>query len=91
MRLTAAALLGLTALPAFATDAPLALTYEAFETAVPHVDLEACPVDLAAEDRFCRLTTNTDQLNVFVFSTEGDQPLVALQSWPGELLNGLMD
>lgn len=71
--------------------APFALTYEAFETAVPHIDLPACPVELAAPDRFCRLTTHSDSLNVFVFTENGDQPLVALKSWPAELLAGLMD
>ena len=67
------------------------LTYADFEAAVPHIDLPVCPVPLAAPDRFCRMTTHADQLNVFVFSEDGDQPLVALRSWPADLLVGLMD
>lgn len=87
----AACLIAATAQAQDAQDAPFALTYEAFETAVPHVDLAVCPTDLAAPGRFCRLTAQSDMLNVFVFSEEGDQPLVALQSWPADLLAGLMD
>ena len=71
--------------------APLAMTYEVFELSVPHVDLSACPAPLAAPDRFCRLTAHNEALNVFAFSEDGDQPLVAFQSWSAELLVGLMD
>ena len=74
-----------------AADDFIPLTYEEFEAAVPHIDLPVCPVPLAAPDRFCRMTTHADQLNVFVFSEDGDQPLVALRSWPADLLVGLMD
>lgn len=78
--------------PAMAKDPiPAPMTYEMFELAVPHVDLAACPAPLAAEGRFCRLTTNNEALNVFAFSEEGDQPMVAFQSWSAELLDGLMD
>jgi hypothetical protein len=37
------------------------------------------------------MTTNADQLNVFAFSEDGDQPLVAFKSWSADLLVGLMD
>lgn len=67
------------------------LTYADFEAGVPHVDLAVCPEPLAAPDRFCRMTTNADQMNVFVFSEDGDQPLVAFKSWSTDLLVGLMD
>ena len=78
--------------PAFAQDPTAApMTYEMFELAVPHVDMAACPAPLAAEGRFCRLTTNNEALNVFAFSEDGDQPMVAFQSWSAELLVGLMD
>lgn len=69
----------------------MALTYEAFEQSVPHIDLAVCPEPLQAPGRFCRLTTHADALNVFVFSEDGDQPLIAMRSWSGELLVGLMD
>jgi hypothetical protein len=92
-----AACLALLALPALlppsahAGTAPLALTYETFEQAVAHVDLEVCPEPLAAPDRFCRATLVNGMINVFAFSEEGDQVLVAVQSWDAVLLNGLMD
>ncbi len=80
------------ATPALAQDpAPLPLTYETFEAAVPHVDMELCPVDLAGEGRFCRLVLLSEQIQVFVFSEEGDQPMIAYQAWPAELMNGLLD
>ncbi|MBP9047030.1 MAG: hypothetical protein WAT35_03215 [Tabrizicola sp.] len=79
-------------LPSLASaDDFIPLTYQEFEAAVPHVDLAVCPVPLAAPDRFCRMTSHADQLNVFVFSEDGDQPLVAFRSWPADLLVGLMD
>lgn len=80
-------------LPALADEAPapLPLTYEIFEQSVDHLDLAVCPVPLAGPDRFCRITAHADALNVFVFSEAGDQPLIAFQSWPADLLNGLMD
>lgn len=74
-----------------AGTAPLALTYDTFEQAVAHVDLEVCPEPLAAPGRFCRATLVNGMINVFAFSDEGDQPLVAVQSWDAVLLNGLMD
>lgn len=77
--------------PAFAEDPPLPFTYEHFEAAVVHVDLPQCPESLAAEGRYCRVTVVNDQINVFAFSEAGDQPLVAFQSWPADLLTGLMD
>ena len=82
--------LALSAVPAHADD-PIPFTYLEFESAVPHIDLAVCPVPLAAPGRFCRVTTHADQINVFVFSEDGDQPLVAFETWPGDLLVGLMD
>ena len=76
---------------AHAGTTPLALTYATFEQAVAHVDLEVCPEPLAAPDRFCRATLVNGMINVFAFSDEGEQPLVAVQSWDAVLLNGLMD
>ena len=72
------------------TPSGFALTYEAFEAAVPHLDLETCPGALAAEDRFCRITIGHDALHVFAFSYAGDSPLVGFQSWPSENLGSLL-
>lgn len=66
--------------PAFAQDAG-GLTYEMFETAVHHVNLEECPGDLAGEGRFCRMTMHNDAFHVFAFTEEGEQEMVGLQSW----------
>lgn len=55
-------------------------TYEMFEAAVPHADLESCPGDFAQREVFCRLTMAGGMLHVFVFSLEGDQPLLAIES-----------
>jgi hypothetical protein len=57
------------------------LTYKVFEESVPHIDLDTCPKSLANDKRFCRLTMSNDALHVFVFSTEGEQPLVAFKSY----------
>lgn len=92
MHRVALALSLLAAAPALAEQpVPLALTYEVFEQTVDHLDLAVCPAPLAAAGRFCRLTTHADALNVFVFSEDGDQPLVAVETWSADLLVGLMD
>ncbi|MGB4826548.1 MAG: hypothetical protein WBP18_04610 [Paracoccaceae bacterium] len=80
------------AFPAAAEDpVPLPMTYAMFEQSIPHQDLAVCPEPLAAPGRFCRLTTFNGGLNVFAFAEDGDQPLVAFQTWPTDLLEGLMD
>ena len=85
--------LTLAPLTASAQAAPPALpfTYQMFEAAVPHVDMAACPVDLAREGVFCRVALLNDEFHVFVFSEEGDQPLVAFESYDAELMTGLFD
>ena len=62
-------------------DGPLKLTYLEFEASVPHLDLETCPEALARDGVFCRLSVENDAMHVFVFEEEGDQALVAFQSW----------
>ena len=57
-------------------------TYELFEESVAHVDLETCPDGFDDETQFCRLTLAEEQANVFVFTLEGTQPLVAIRSYP---------
>lgn len=56
------------------------MTYEIFETAVPHVDLSACPKEFDDNAVFCRLTLAQERAHVFVFSFDGDQPLLAVKS-----------
>jgi hypothetical protein len=57
------------------------LTYEMFETAIAHVDLESCPAEFNSEIVFCRMTLNEDQAHVFVFPYDGDQKLLAIKSY----------
>lgn len=58
-----------------------ALTYPIFEGAIPHLDLEKCPADLARAGAFCRVTTANDQVHVFVFEEKGKQCLLAVKSY----------
>ena len=80
--------LALFPLGASAQDA-VPLTYDAFEFAVPHVDLDACPDSLAADGVFCRATLNLDQVHVFAFAEAGDQPMVGVESFDADLLAAL--
>jgi hypothetical protein len=90
--LTAAALiltLGL-ALPAAAGQGHV-LTYEEFETAVAHSDLETCPAEMQTQEAsFCRVTLKDEELHVFQFSEDADQPLLAVRSYPAEGLEALL-
>ncbi len=48
-----------------------ALSYEVFEAAVPHTDMDECPVSMqAGEDDFCRMSVVAEVATVFVFSYE---------------------
>lgn len=58
-----------------------AFIYEVFEQAVDHVDLENCPAEFDPEVVFCRMTLASEMANVFVFSFDGDQPLLAVKSY----------
>ena len=57
------------------------MTYAFFEFAVPHLDLQACPVDLARDGAFCRAGMGNDAVHVFVFSQQGDQCLIGAKSY----------
>ena len=57
------------------------LTYAIFEEAIEHADLANCPAAFASDDTFCRLTLANEQAHVFVFSNEGDQRMIAVQSY----------
>jgi len=61
---------------------PLTLTYEIFEVAFPHADLAECPAEMAAEDRFCRATLHSEEVHVFAFAYEGEQPLLSYAAYP---------
>lgn len=90
-RLLTFALVTFAATPTLAGELALPLSYAMFEASVPHVDLAECPTALAAEGRFCRATLQHDAVNVFVFSEDGDQPLIAFQSWPADTLPTLLN
>jgi hypothetical protein len=57
------------------------MTYEAFEFAIPHINLEKCPADLHREGVFCRATVGNDGVHVFAFAPEGDHCLIRLKSY----------
>lgn len=65
-----------------------AMTYEIFEAAVPHVDLERCPLEFDGEANFCRMTLAEGRAHVFVFSHDDDQPLLAIKSF--DLADGFL-
>lgn len=86
MRRFGAALLAagsLVAAPAMASDTKCVMSYETFEAAVPHIDLEQCPAGMGAKDTFCRASF-AEELHVFVFSENGDRCLVSVHSLPEE-------
>lgn len=53
-----------------------AMTYDDFETTVPHLDLEACPAEMAAEARFCRAAMALHGVAVFQFEDAGERCVV---------------
>ncbi len=70
---------------------PSSLTYRQFEAAVPHLDLETCPSSLPQENTFCRATLQHDEIHVFVFSEDGDSPLIGFSSFPSNGLATLLN
>ena len=80
------------ALPAAAIAGPEAvlLTYDQFEAAVPHVDLESCPSDLVHPATFCRATLNHDEIHVFAFSEDGESPMTGFASYSADTLGTLL-
>lgn len=57
----------------------IVMDYGTFEMTVPHADLDTCPEEFADQAVFCRLTMAHDQLNIIVFSEDGDQPMIAVK------------
>lgn len=64
-----------------------AMNYPVFEVSIPHLDLPACPKDLARAAAFCRVTTANDAVHVFVFEEKGKQCLLAVKSYRDYQLN----
>lgn len=58
-----------------------AMNYPVFEGSIPHLDLPACPKDLARASAFCRVTTANDAVHVFLFEEKGKQCLLAVKSY----------
>ena len=46
------------------------LTYETFEFAVPHSDLEKCPAGMGVEKAFCRVSVVAEVATVFAFDEQ---------------------
>lgn len=79
--LAAAPAVFLAAASSVRAQTPCPLTYEFFEAAVPHLDLEACPKELERGNVFCRASLGQDGVHVFVFSKEGDVCLLQTKSY----------
>jgi hypothetical protein len=75
----ALALAALAAPAASQTQCPL--TYNDFELAIPHLDLEQCPKALAKPGVFCRVTTANDSVHVFVFEDKDKRCLLSMKSY----------
>ncbi len=80
----------LAAAPLWADATPATMTYEQFEAAVPHMDLENCPEALAQENVFCRATLQHEEIHVFVFSQDGDSPFVGFKTYPADGMAALL-
>ncbi|MCI2393502.1 hypothetical protein [Aliiroseovarius sediminis] len=94
IRSAAAAMLSAAALfpvTATAEQTPAQLTYEQFEAAVPHIDLENCPDSLAQENAFCRASILHEQIHVFVFSYDGDSPMVGFATFEADGIETLLN
>ncbi|EBA16201.1 hypothetical protein RSK20926_20785 [Roseobacter sp. SK209-2-6] len=70
---------------------PLPLTYEQFEAAVPHIDLETCPAALPQTESFCRASIHHEEIHVFAFSLEGESPMIGFASYSAEGLEPLLN
>ncbi|MCT8970954.1 hypothetical protein [Microbaculum marinisediminis] len=77
------AVLAFTAMPAAAEQACY-IPYTMFEAMVPHIDLDACPVEFAADTNgFCRLALDGDTVRIYAFAySDDDACLERLESLP---------
>jgi hypothetical protein len=64
-----------------AAQSQCVLNYQFFEFAVPHLDLQQCPKDIARSGAFCRVTTANDSVHVFLFDEKDKQCLLAVKSY----------
>lgn len=60
------------------------MSYQTFETAVPHIDLEACPKGSTHKNAFCRASTGGDQVHIFFFANDDKQCLLEVKSYDEE-------
>lgn len=68
----------------------LPFTYETFEAAVAHIDLENCPEALPQQESFCRAAIHNEEIHVFAFSLDGDSPMIGFASFSAEGLEPLL-
>lgn len=57
------------------------ITYETFEIAVPHIDMENCPDPEKNTGMFCRASVGGDMLHVFYFAEQDNQCLLQVKSF----------
>lgn len=57
------------------------MTHDISEASVPHVDPASCPVQSDPDAVLCRMTLAAEMANIFVFSIDGDQPLLAIKPY----------
>ncbi len=60
------------------------ISYETFEVAVPHIDMENCPDGDATKGAFCRASVGGDQVHIFYFAENGDQCLLQVKSFEAD-------
>ena len=58
-----------------------AMTYETFEVAIPHIDMESCPGGDTGKKTFCRASVGADRVHVFYFADEGGECLMLVKSF----------
>jgi|GEM_PF-1107736 len=80
-----------TGMTAKGSHSGVTMTYEVFEATVPHADLADCPIPLLGDGRFCRLGIAGEDVAVFVFSEEGDQPMIEVRTWPADSVLPLLN
>lgn len=83
----AASVTALSGVPAGADNAPCALTYEVFESAVAHLDIDHCPDKSFKDQAFCRVVVGGNQAHVFYFSSNDGQCLLKVESFNDDELD----
>jgi len=57
------------------------MSYETFEAAIAHVELDECPDPKLRDQAFCRTSLGRGALHVFYFNLDGDQCLLKVVSY----------